>query len=79
MKKPFKKLLKFIKKNFEFSVGQKMTRLEAWRKDTKIKVKEVNNKWIAVGNNTSYIYRDNMTKDFADKYAEELNRNKKID
>ncbi len=74
----FDKIKKFIKKNFEFKVKpKKISREKAWKKDEKLLVSKDNNTYFVIGNKTNYIYKKNLSEENANKYAEELNLNKK--
>ena len=56
-------------------------RLEAWSLDDIIVASEhlnIPGRWKAVGNQTWFIYKDEMTEQEAKLYADELNQNKKL-
>lgn len=71
-------LISFLKKNFEFNPFD-MSRAEAWKKDTEIyaDLDEDSGLWCAFGNNSGFAYSNSMDKAEAEKYAAELNQNKK--
>ena len=76
-------IIKYIKKSinknfrFEIKINKEYDRLTAFKKDKNISVKKLGGSYLAIGDTTNYTYKKFTNKIEADKFTEELNKNKR--
>lgn len=78
--------LSLIKKNFDYKMPDKikkkeshseLSRTEAFLKDTELYQEQDGDTWSVFGDVTGFCYKEGLEKEAAQKYVDELNKNRR--